>query len=85
MRVLNDFIRDYPNRPFVVPTYLAPHAASPEYKDLASYLEALCSQLDEIILESNWIWDKPGYFCSKPRADIFIEEGYFSSQEGKSG
>ena len=65
---------------FISPTYLAPHAASPEFGDLQLYLEALLGQLEQIAeLNGN----HRSAFFGNLAVDIFIEEGYFSKEQGR--
>lgn len=64
--------------PYLSPTFLGPHAASPDYPSLESYIQALIESLPEIKKAAG----------SHERilplaADIFIERNYFTKEHGE--
>lgn len=83
LKLIDRFIKSETNRPFIVPSYLAPHAASPEYDSLDAYIDALCEQLGELDTFEDWAWSVQDFLCTQARVDIFIEEGYFTRFQAK--
>ena len=67
--------------PHIAPTFLGPHAASPEYPSLSEYIDTLIDALPQIvdISQSN---QKPDCRLAPLAADIFIERGYFQKEHG---
>lgn len=67
--------------PALSPTYLGPHASSPEYRGLDNYIQALVEDLPNIAaIGENAV--KKG--ISLPlAADIFLERNYFSKEQSE--
>ena len=67
--------------PLLAPTLLGPHAESPDYKGLDSYIQALVECLSQYAEAAK----KAVSFgaCLPLAADIFIERGYFSREHGE--
>ena len=67
--------------PVLAPTYLGPHAASPEYRGLDNYIQALVEDLHNIAaLGENAV--KKG-IALPLAADIFLERNYFTKEQSE--
>ena len=67
--------------PAVAPTYLGPHAASPEYRGLDNYLQALIEDLPNIAALGEEAFKKG--FTLPLAADIFLERNYFTKEQAE--
>jgi imidazolonepropionase len=66
--------------PRIAPTFLGPHAASPDYGSLERYIDALVDALPQVSeLINKGVRER--IICS-PSADIFIERNYFDTSMG---
>ncbi|MGY3805248.1 amidohydrolase family protein [Pigmentibacter ruber] len=72
---------DFYELPAVAPTYLGPHAASPEYRGLDNYLQALIEDLPNIASMGEEATKKGIAFPLA--ADIFLERNYFSKEQAE--
>lgn len=67
--------------PTVAPTYLGPHAASPEFRGLDNYLQALIEDLPNIAAMGDEAWKKG--LALPLAADIFLERNYFTKEQAE--
>jgi imidazolonepropionase len=67
--------------PTLSPTYLGPHAASPEYRGLDNYIQALVEDLPNIAALGEEAVKK-GIALSLA-ADIFLERNYFTKEQSE--
>lgn len=67
--------------PMVAPTYLGPHAPSPEYRGLDNYIQALIEDLPNIVSLGTSLAKKG---MALPLAsDIFLERNHFSKEQAE--
>lgn len=67
--------------PRIAPTLLGPHAASPDFRGLDAYIQALvetlpqCANMVKPLVEQG--------ICQPLAADIFVERNYFTKEQGE--
>ncbi len=73
--------KDANELPLLCPTYLGPHAASPEYRGLDNYIQALVEDLPNIAALGEEAVKKGISFPLA--ADIFLERNYFTKEQSE--
>ncbi|KAB8031801.1 amidohydrolase family protein [Fluviispira multicolorata] len=73
--------KDAMDLPHLCPTYLGPHAASPEYRGLDNYIQALVEDLPNIAALGEEAVKKGIAFPLA--ADIFLERNYFTKEQSE--
>jgi len=67
--------------PRLAPTLLGPHAASPEYRGLDAYVQALIEALPQAVEIIAPLAERRA--CQPLATDIFVERNYFSKEQGE--
>lgn len=67
--------------PFLAPTYLGPHASSPDYRGLDNYIQALIEDLPNVAALSEAALRRG--IALPICADIFLERNYFSKEQSE--
>jgi imidazolonepropionase len=68
--------------PRIAPTLLGPHAESPEYRGLESYVNALVEAVPQYV-EAARAAESRGLKTQPLAADIFVERNYFTKEHGE--